>query len=140
VRAVIDPNVLVSAAISPAGASAQILLAWADARFELVVSPKLLDELSEVLAREKFRRWIGADAAAEFIAVLAEEAIMVDDVPSPSKPSPDPADDYLLALTSSAVADYLVSGDSHLTGLTDPIPPIVTPRQFIDRLLGGDVP
>ena len=89
-RAVIDPNVLVSAAISPAGASAQILLAWADARFELVVSPKLLGELSEVLAREKFRRWRGADAAAAFIAVLAEEAIMVDDVPSPSKPSARP--------------------------------------------------
>jgi predicted nucleic acid-binding protein len=55
VRAVLDPNVLVSAAIPPVGPPAQILLAWADERFDLVISPQLLDELSEVLGREKFR-------------------------------------------------------------------------------------
>ena len=27
-----------------------------------------------------------------------------------------------------------VSGDRHLTGLVDPTPPILTPRQFRDRL------
>jgi hypothetical protein len=31
-------------------------------------------------------------------------------------------------------ADYLVSGDRHLTGLTDPHPPVLTPRQFLARL------
>jgi len=56
VRAVLDPNVLVSAAISPAGPPRQILTAWTDERFELIVSSALLAELAEVLARPKFRR------------------------------------------------------------------------------------
>jgi len=30
----------------------------------------------------------------------------------------------------------LVSGDSHLVGLTDPEPQVLTPRQFLDRLTG----
>jgi putative PIN family toxin of toxin-antitoxin system len=139
VRAVLDPNVLVSAAISPAGPSAQIVLAWADGRFELVVSAHLLDELGEVLAREKFRRWIGADAAAEYVAVLGEAAIMVGDPASRPSASPDPDDDYLLAVARAAQADYLVSGDPHLADLANPEPPVLTPRQFVDRLLEAEV-
>lgn len=38
-RAVLDPNVLVSALLSPTGTPARIVLAWAEGRFELVVSP-----------------------------------------------------------------------------------------------------
>jgi predicted nucleic acid-binding protein len=57
VRAVLDPNVLVSAVISPAGPAGSILLAWSLGQFELVTSPKLLDELADVLARPKLRRW-----------------------------------------------------------------------------------
>lgn len=52
-RAVLDPNVLISAAISAAGAPREILLAWTRGSFELVVSPLLLDELRDVLARPR---------------------------------------------------------------------------------------
>lgn len=50
-RVVLDPNVLVSAAISPAGPPRQILTAWTNERFDLIVSPAVLDELADVLAR-----------------------------------------------------------------------------------------
>lgn len=49
--AVLDPNVLVSAAISTAGQPRQIINAWVDGRFELLASPALIDELTDVLAR-----------------------------------------------------------------------------------------
>jgi predicted nucleic acid-binding protein len=39
-----------------------------------------------------------------------------------------------MTLARAARATYLVSGDRHLTGLADPTPPILTPRQFRDRL------
>ena len=66
-RAVLDPNVLVSAAISPTGQPRQILTAWIEQRFELIASPALLDELADVLARPKFRRYITVAVATEFI-------------------------------------------------------------------------
>ena len=48
--------------------------------------------------------------------------------------SPDSSDDYLIALARAARADVIVSGDSHLTQLVDPTPPVLTPRQFIEQL------
>ena len=137
-RAVVDPNVLVSAVISPAGPPAAIVGAWTEDRFELVISVQLLDELSEVLSRDKFRRWIDADSAAEYVAALAEAATTLDDPPSAPKSSPDPDDDYLIALARAASADFLVSGDGDLTRLADPDPPVLTPREFLDRLDNAD--
>jgi len=134
VRAVLDPNVLVSAAISPAGPPRQILTAWIDERFELIASPALLDELAEVLARPKFQRFITAAVATELIDGLATDAVTVADPPELPGVTPDPDDDYLVALARVAGADYLVSGDRHLLGLTDPDPPVLSPRQFRDLL------
>jgi putative PIN family toxin of toxin-antitoxin system len=134
VRAVLDANVLVSAAISPAGPPRQILSAWIQERFELIASPALLEELVDVLARPKFRRFITTSVAAEFIDGLATDAIVVADPPEPPEVSPDPDDDYLIALARVAGADYLISGDRHLLDLTDPDPPVLTPRQFLDLL------
>jgi hypothetical protein len=55
IRAVVDPSVLVSAFIGdPAAGPGQLVEAWCDRRFALVVSPLLLAELDEVLLRPKF--------------------------------------------------------------------------------------
>ncbi|MGH2926622.1 MAG: putative toxin-antitoxin system toxin component, PIN family [Solirubrobacteraceae bacterium] len=124
---------LVSAAISPAGPPRQIVTAWTNERFELIVSPSVLDELADVLARPKFRRFITTAIAVAFIEGLAA-AVIVADPPDPPSISPDPDDDYLIALARAARADYLVSGDRHLLDLTDPDPPVLTPRQFLDQL------
>lgn len=133
-RAVLDPNVLVSAAISPVGPPRQILIAWVDGRFELIASPTLLDELRDVLARLKFGRWISVSVAAELVGGLAEGAMILDDPHERRATSPDPDDDYLIALARAARADYLVSGDRHLLALDDPDPPVLTPRRFLDQL------
>jgi uncharacterized protein len=134
VRVILDPNVLVSAVISPAGAPREILTAWTQERFALIVSPQLLGELRDVLTRPKFRRWVNAATAADYVNGLTDAAIVIDDPPAQPELSPDPDDDYLITLAHVAEADYLVSGDRHLTGLVDPTPPILTPRQFRDRL------
>jgi uncharacterized protein len=137
VRVVLDPNVLVSAVISPLGPSAQIVSAWSEGRFELILSATLLAELGEVLARPKFRRWISHDAADEFVRGIQESALTIDDPPAQSALSPDPDDDYLIALARFAEADYLVSGDGHLTGLAAAEPPVLTPRVFLEHLSNG---
>ncbi len=133
-RVVLDPNVLISALISPQGPSAEILSAWIAEHFDLVVSEKLLAELDDVLARPKFRRWVAESDCLKFVAVLAQSATVVGDPPVLAALSPDPGDDYLIALARTGDADYLVSGDRHLTELVDPSPPILIPRQFLGTL------
>lgn len=133
-RVVLDPNVLVSALISPAGPPREILTAWTQGRFDPIASPALLDELRDVLARARFRRWVSAAIAAEYVDGLTDAALVIDDPPAQPGLSPDPDDDYLVTLARASNADYLISGDRHLTGLADPNPPVLTPRQFVDRL------
>jgi putative PIN family toxin of toxin-antitoxin system len=134
-RAVLDPNVLVSAFISQRGGSPdRIVRAWREGAFELVVSRQLIAELTDVLARPKFALQAAAGRAEAYIAALAGDAIQISDPPEPPAVSPDGGDDYLIALARAARADVIVSGDSHLTQLTALIPPVLTPRQFAERL------
>ena len=135
-RVVLDANVLVSAVISQAGPPREIVMAWVDERFELVASPALLDELSDVLARPRLRRWVSLAVAAEFVDGLAQDAVLVADPPPQPGLTADPDDDYLIVLARAAGADYLVSGDRHLLDLEEPDPPVLTPRQF-HELLGA---
>ena len=134
-KAVLDPNVLVSAAISPRGVPAQIVGAWADGRFELVISPAVVDELRDVLQRPSLRRWITAEESVEYVDGLEDDADFVADPPEVPVVSRDPDDDYLIALARSADADYIVSGDQDLTSLVDLQPPVLTPRAFLRLLI-----
>jgi uncharacterized protein len=132
-RAVLDPNVVVSALLSPTGAPAHALRAWIDGAYELIVSPALLGELERVLAYPKIAERVTASEAGELIALLRHGATQVDD-PSegPSTPAPDPDDDYLVALAEHTRA-MLVSGDKQLLGLGRQLP-VASPRDFIDSL------
>jgi putative PIN family toxin of toxin-antitoxin system len=134
-RAVLDPNVLVSAFISQRGGSPDLIVrAWREGAFELVVSPQLIGELTDVLRRPKFSLQAAEGRAEAYIAGLAGDAIQIDDPQDSPAVSPDRGDDYLIALARAARADVIVSGDSHLTQLVDPTPPVLTPRQFAERL------
>lgn len=133
-KAVLDPNVLVSAAISPHGVPAQIVGAWSDERFELVISQAVLEELREVLLRPSFRRWITTQEAAEYVDGLEDDTDLVPDPEEVPFVSRDPDDDYLIALARSARADYIVSGDQDLTSVEDLELPVLTPRAFLNLL------
>ena len=133
-RVVVDPNVVVSAAISTVGPPRRILAAWTEQRFELVASATLLADANRVLGRAKFRRWISTAVARELLDGLADGALIIEDPPLRPAISRDPNDDYLIALARAARADYLISGDPDLLELPDPQPPILSPRQFVDLL------
>lgn len=133
-RAVLDPNVLIAAVLTPDGVGADCLRAHAEGRFELVVSLTVLDELAAVLGRAKFRKYLTPEQAERYVASLRREGRVLADPGNAERVSPDPKDDYLVALARSAGAHVLVSGDPRLTGLRLPDPPIVTPREFLARL------
>jgi putative PIN family toxin of toxin-antitoxin system len=131
VRAVLDPNILISALLSRSGAPAEIVSRWLVGEFELVVSETLLAEIERALAYPKLRRHVAESQAAEFVTLLRRGAILSAD-PLPSRRSADPGDDYLLALAESERA-VLVSGDQHLLVLADDLP-IQTARAFLATL------
>lgn len=133
-RVVIDPGVLVSARLSGRGAPAEMIRRWLAGEIDIIVSPLLLAELGDVLTRPKFRRWLSVAEADAYTAFLASHATVVDDPHPESGHTPDPDDDYLVTLARHARADVLVSGDSDLCGLTDPHPPVRTPRALVEAL------
>ncbi len=139
-RAVLDPNIIISALLSPGGSPARVLRAWIDGRYELIVSPLLLAELGRALAYPKLRKRIDAEDARAVVAWLSGPGTLAADPDGPPPmPSPDPDDDYLITL-AAAQAALLVSGDAHLLGLASHLP-ILSATAFLARLgLDGGPP
>jgi len=133
VRAVLDPNVIISGLLSPAGTPAEVLRAFDRGEFELVVSAALLEELARALGYPKLRRHIGKQDADEVLRWIGDSATACSDHdrPPPVR-STDSGDDYLIALASAERA-LLVSGDRHLLELADQIP-VFSPRDFLELL------
>lgn len=134
-REVLDPGVLVSGAISPQGPPDRILRAWQEQALDLVVCPRLLDELALVLRREKFRTRLPHEYGEEFLSLVADLATLVADRREVPAVTRDPKDDYLPALAREARSDHLVSGDRrHLPPAPSANPPILTPAQLVELL------
>lgn len=133
-RVVIDSGVLIAALLSSTGSPAGILVAWLEGRFELIVSRRLLSELRTVLLRDRFRPYVSRETVLAYVDLFAKFATVAPDPPAERGLTPDPGDDYLVSLARSARADFLVSGDPHLTRLPNPRPPVVDPRTFLDLI------
>ena len=132
-RAVVDANVLISAVLSSRGASSELVRAARDGRFELIVSELLLTEFERAFGYPKLRKRVPAEKAAAYIAWLRSHATLAEDPSGPAPvSSPDPDDDYLLALATDRRA-FLVTGDQHLLGLRGELP-IYPPAGFLQML------
>jgi predicted nucleic acid-binding protein len=64
--------------------------------------------------------------------MIRRRACLAADPPHPLARSSDPDDDYLLALAEAERA-LVVTGDRHLLTLAPGLP-VVSPREFVDRL------
>jgi len=111
-KAVVDTNVLISG-IFWSGTPAKILAAWADARFQLVVSPEILDEYQDVIERLQ-RKHPGVNAGRDVLRAISIHAAVVRPLALPGQICDDPDDDKFLAAALAAEADCIVSGDAAL--------------------------
>jgi len=118
-RVVLDANVLVSGLISPQGAPGEILAAWEKDRFDLVVSPATLDELSRVLHYPKIQKTynLPADQLERFLRLIIGQAVMVDPLPELTVIKADPSDNRYLECAKEGAAAYIVTGAKHLLDL-----------------------
>ncbi len=131
-RAVLDVNVLVSAAIGREGPPARLVRACLEGAFELIVSPRLLDELERVLARPRIAGRLDPVDVGRVREALGRAAIRFDDAPAGQAITADPDDDYVVVLARAGGARVIVTGDLHLLDLDGLEPPALTPRAFLD--------
>ena len=90
IQAVLDVNVLISAAFPNDASPKRLLEAWDRGEFELVVSPALIAELTRVLDRPRILKRLRDGAGADLLAAIAEGE-QVDDANRQSR-SKDPDD------------------------------------------------
>jgi len=133
VRVVLDTNVLISSLLF-GGETSRLVSLWKDGTLRPLICQEIMAEIVRVLAYPKFRL---SQREIEFL--LSVEILpwfeVVEIFDRPSWVKADPSDDPFIWCTVSGKARFLVSGDEHLLGLTNPPIPILTVRAFFDKIL-----
>ena len=139
IRAVLDANVYVSAAVRPEGPPGQIIDRFLrGGTFEIVMSQAIVEEVLRALSYPKVRKYIRPELDPELwfedIVVLSH---LVGEHREFEGASRDPDDDKYIAAAIERRARFVVAGDSDLLKLKeyDGIR-FVTPRAFLDLLVG----
>ena len=118
-RVVMDTNVLVSTLISEKGAPGRLLALWQEEKFDLIISPEIIQELERVLHYPKLQRRhrLSDRGIQEFLRLLRRQATEVTPTSSLTIIARDAEDDRYLECALAGDADAIVSGDQHLLEL-----------------------
>jgi len=109
-RVVLDTNVLVSALITPGGPTDRLYQAWREGRLVLITSDEQLDEFRRVTRYPRLRPHIPPAAAGTMLNELKLLAVRAKDLPK-VEASPDPGDNFVLAMAIAGQAEALVTRD-----------------------------
>jgi hypothetical protein len=109
-RVVLDTNILVSALLVQQGHPGAIYRAWQEGSFTLLTCAEQLDELKATLRKPAIAARVKPYKAGHLVNELKELADTIGPLPRVER-SPDPTDDFLLALAEAGKADYLITGD-----------------------------
>ncbi len=114
-RVVADTNIVVSGLLWR-GTPRRVLDVARDGIIELCTNPILLDELEEVLRREKFAKRLEAAnvSVRELVDGFSALATVIDSKPIKPVIIRDPDDDAVLACALAAECEIIVSGDNDL--------------------------
>lgn len=142
-EAVLDTNVVISAALGPKGPPAEIVRAWRANSFVWVTSPALLQELDRVIHSRHIKRYLAWDEQRidEFLTAARQDTRLVTPKKRLSIIKTDEPDNRVREAASEAHADYIVSGDSDLLDLQSyRDAEIVTPARFLALLTAEPAP
>ena len=123
-RIVLDTNLVVSVILSPDGKPATILKMALTAKLDLVLSPAILEEISLVLNYERIvklftKRSITPEKLKDALHKIVKTAIMVPGKKEVYHIDKDPSDNMFLSCALEGKADFIISGDHHLTDLKE---------------------
>lgn len=107
---VIDTNIFISALLAPSSAPARVIELWKRGRFDVLSTVEQTEELNRVTRYPKLRSRLQPALAGRLVNELRSLATLVASPPEVDV-SPDPYDNYLLAIASHGLADYLITGD-----------------------------
>jgi putative PIN family toxin of toxin-antitoxin system len=128
-RLVIDTNVVISAALKPAGLQRTVLLLATTKPARLYVSRPILDEYSDVLARPELR--IRKGLRLQLMQLLKSRSYAV----APARRlevTSDPDDNMFLECADAARTDYLITGNQKHFPKFWKKTKVITSREFID--------
>jgi putative PIN family toxin of toxin-antitoxin system len=118
-KVVIDTNQFISSIITKKGPSAQLLEAWRNHYFILILSKNIIKEIKRVLyyphIKKKYN--LQEEDIESLINLIEREAIILSDSIKINVINDDPEDNKFLACGIEAEADYIISGDKHLLNL-----------------------
>ena len=127
-RLVIDTNVVISAALKPAGLQRTVLLLAMTKPARWYVSSPILEEYREVLACPELR--IRKGLRQQFLQLIKNHSHTV--IPTKRlEISFDPDDNMFVECADAARADYLVTGNQKHFPKFWKNTKIITPREFI---------
>ena len=112
---VFDTNTLVSALLFK-NSIPRKALDRALATGQILVSLDIVNELNDVLGREKFNSYVSEEERFEFLITFLQETVFVEIVETVTA-CRDPKDDKFLDLAVNGDAECIVSGDGDLLAL-----------------------
>ena len=139
-RIVIDTNVVVSAVLSPKGKPAAVIDLVIDGDFLLILSEAILEEVRRVFSYSKIKKLCLKNGISQpeintLVETLSDISFLVPGKLELDIIKSDPADNKFLACAVEGKADFLVSGNHHLTELgTYQTIQILTPTDFLLQL------
>ena len=133
-RIVVDTNVLISAALSPAGTPRAVVDTIRQAGGVLLFANETIKEMHSRLFRSKFDRYVSRTTRTQFIVQLLGVCERVS-ITGARLGCADPKDDKFLETAMVGEAECLITGDRHLLDMTPYRGvPILTPAAFLNSL------
>ena len=134
IRIVLDTNLFVSALLKPGSTPDRIITMLREERVLLLISDAICDEIARVLFYPKIRKRLDAtdEELQHFVTLLRTVAVTTPGILNLPTLAADPDDTKYLICAVEGRADFIVSGDHHLTDLViyQGIR-VVTPAEFI---------
>ena len=133
-KVVLDTSVFVAALLSDSGASARIMGAVMSRQIHPVTTNEMIDEVRDVLGREKFR--LSREKQNAFVRLLLDASLVMTPLDQfRVERCRDPQDDMFLSLANQVGADYLISLDQDLIEVKKiGVTKILTPGDFLKEV------
>ena len=133
IRYVFDTNVIISALLFNTSVPGKAFTRLLD-NGTILISQSLVEELNDVLGRDKFNRYVTPEERENFIQALIGEAELVE-IGETVAACRDPKDNRILELAANGNASFVVTGDHDLLVL-NPFRgiQIVTPSKLLEIL------